>query len=151
VNIQFLSLAPRLTAAASTELAGASSSSPVMIVHSVGGSAALPFDRYTVEEADHKRDRCGSDPGKARLRQRLLRGALKSERVKTDLDPMKAQEVCLLRFFSTHLWVSRWNGPRKDYVREIILLANLPSSNFSLFSAWMPPRKAFFIRFDRRS
>ncbi|MCD7472322.1 DNA topoisomerase 3-alpha [Datura stramonium] len=29
----------------------------------VGGCAALPFDRYTVEEADHERYRCGSDPG----------------------------------------------------------------------------------------
>ena len=40
----------------------------------VGGCAALPFDRYTVEEADHERDRCGSDPGKARLRRRLAYG-----------------------------------------------------------------------------
>ena len=53
---------------------------------------------------------------------------LKSERMKTDLDPLKAQEVCLLSFFSTHLWASCWNGPRKDYVREIILTANFPSS-----------------------
>ncbi|KAL4553859.1 hypothetical protein LXL04_040170 [Taraxacum kok-saghyz] len=29
----------------------------------VGGCAAPPFDRYTVEEADHERYRCGSDPG----------------------------------------------------------------------------------------
>ena len=40
----------------------------------VGGCAAPPFDRYTVEEADHERDRCGSDPGKARLRRRLAYG-----------------------------------------------------------------------------
>ncbi|MCD9559315.1 hypothetical protein HAX54_017213 [Datura stramonium] len=32
------------------------------------GCAALPFDRYTVEEADHERYRCGSDPGQGRLR-----------------------------------------------------------------------------------
>lgn len=56
----------------------------------------------------------------------LLRG--KSERMKTDLDPLKAQEVCLLSFFSTHLITSCWNGPRKDYARKIILTANFPSS-----------------------
>ncbi|KAL0289002.1 UNVERIFIED_CONTAM: NADH-ubiquinone oxidoreductase chain 5 [Sesamum calycinum] len=33
----------------------------------VGGCAALPFDRYTVEEADHERYRCGSDPARGRL------------------------------------------------------------------------------------
>jgi hypothetical protein len=38
----------------------------------LGGCAALPFDRYTVEEADHERYRCGSDPG--RLRRRLAYG-----------------------------------------------------------------------------
>jgi hypothetical protein len=40
----------------------------------VGGCAALPFDRYTVEEADHERYRCGSDPGQGRLRRRLAYG-----------------------------------------------------------------------------
>ena len=34
----------------------------------VGGCAALPFDRYTVEEADHERYRCGSDQRQGRLR-----------------------------------------------------------------------------------
>ena len=38
------------------------------------GCAALPFDRYTVEEADHERYRCGSDPGQGRLRRRLAYG-----------------------------------------------------------------------------
>ncbi|KAF3662383.1 permease-related family protein [Capsicum annuum] len=40
----------------------------------VGGCAALPFDQYTVEEADHERYRCGSDPGQGRLRWRLAYG-----------------------------------------------------------------------------
>ncbi|KZV32232.1 hypothetical protein F511_27332 [Dorcoceras hygrometricum] len=40
----------------------------------VGGYAALPFDRYTVEEADHERYRCGRDPGQGRLRRRLAYG-----------------------------------------------------------------------------
>lgn len=40
----------------------------------VGGCAALPFDRYTTEEADHKRYRCGSDPGQGKLRRRLAYG-----------------------------------------------------------------------------
>jgi hypothetical protein len=30
-----------------------------------GGCAALPFNRYTVEEDDHERYRCGSDPGQS--------------------------------------------------------------------------------------
>ncbi|KAG6383920.1 hypothetical protein SASPL_155479 (mitochondrion) [Salvia splendens] len=40
----------------------------------VGSCAALPFDRYTVEEADHERYRCGSDPVQGRLRRRLAYG-----------------------------------------------------------------------------
>lgn len=40
----------------------------------VGGCAALPFDRYTVEEADHERYRCGSDQRQGRLRRRLAYG-----------------------------------------------------------------------------
>ncbi|KAL0295064.1 UNVERIFIED_CONTAM: NADH-ubiquinone oxidoreductase chain 5 [Sesamum calycinum] len=44
----------------------------------VGGCAALPFDRYTVEEADHERYRCGSDPGQGRLRRRLAYGPVRT-------------------------------------------------------------------------
>ncbi|GJV27187.1 putative RNA-directed DNA polymerase [Tanacetum coccineum] len=40
----------------------------------VGGCAAPPFNRYTVEEADHKRYRCGSGLGHGRLRRRLAYG-----------------------------------------------------------------------------
>lgn len=40
----------------------------------VGGCAPLPFDRYKVEEADHERYRCGSDPSQGRLRRRLAYG-----------------------------------------------------------------------------
>lgn len=40
----------------------------------VGGCAALPFDRYTVEEADDERYGCGSDPGQGRLRRRPAYG-----------------------------------------------------------------------------
>ncbi|KAL8223266.1 hypothetical protein R6Q57_020665 [Mikania cordata] len=38
----------------------------------VGGCAAPPFDRYTVEEADHERYRCGSDPDKAAIKAMLV-------------------------------------------------------------------------------
>lgn len=43
----------------------------ILDVTTPGGCAALPFDRYTVEEADHERYRCGSD---GRLRRRLAYG-----------------------------------------------------------------------------
>ncbi|KAK4349276.1 hypothetical protein RND71_032031 [Anisodus tanguticus] len=38
----------------------------------VGGGAALPFDRYTVEKADHERYRCASDPDKTAIKAMLV-------------------------------------------------------------------------------
>ncbi|CAN4094809.1 unnamed protein product [Withania somnifera] len=38
------------------------------------GACRPPFDRYTVEEANHECYRCGSDLGRGRIRRRLAYG-----------------------------------------------------------------------------
>lgn len=41
---------------------------------SVGCYAAVPFNRYAIEEFNHEHNRCGSDPSRGRLRWRLAYG-----------------------------------------------------------------------------